>query len=183
MNSFKDVSQAHWAYEYVEKLHDLQIVNGNADGNFYPDASVTRAEFAQMMKKAMGLERTEEVSFTDVNSDDWYYDAVVCLAGTGLIKGYEDNSFKPNDKITREDMAVILFRAISYIGNEWSDGNSVNFTDKEMVSEYAVEAVERISNLGLLNGFPDGSFGPFLPAARAEVAAVIYRALDTFRRE
>lgn len=180
---FSDVPTEHWAYTYIEKLADLAVVNGSDDGNFYPDQSVTRAEFAQMLTKTMQLQQNGEAEFSDVAEDAWYYHAVTCMASQGLVKGYEDGTFRPDANITREEMAVILDRAVLMQGIEISPETEITFTDEDAIADYAADAVKEITSLGLLQGFPDGSFGPGRNATRAEVSAVIFRSLHIFGRE
>ena len=181
--AFADVSAGHWAHTYIEALAALAIVNGGGDGYFYPEQSVTRAQFAQMLWKTMRLEPGGGAVFPDVDAGAWYYDAVTSLAASGLLTGYEDGAFRPDATITREEMAVILHRALTLTGAELPQKATVTFTDESEIAAYAANAVQQVAALGLLTGFPDGTYGPKQNAARAEVTAVLYRSLHMLRRE
>lgn len=107
----------HWAKEEISTLSLQGIIQGYTDGTFHPDQSVTRAELVQLLDRAIGFEGLEKVktgiSFPDVEEDFWGREAIEKAAETGIINGYPDGSFRPNDPVTREELAVIIYRLLS----------------------------------------------------------------------
>ena len=115
---------------------------------------------------------TASINFTDVKPNDWFYDSVKAAYGCGYIQGISNDTFAPNDFVTREDMAVMICR---YLGINYD--KKAQFADLSDISDYAEEAVYTLAQAGIMNGFEDNSFGPQKSALRAEVSSVIVRAL------
>lgn len=172
-NLFGDLRLEHWAYSSVETLVTAGIVSGDSDGNFYPDRTVTREEFAKMLLCAASGEINTglENSFIDVGADTWYKDYILSAQKAGIINGISDNVFGVGSGITRQDAAVMLVRAARDI----TEPSGVRFADDEEIAEYAAEAVYTARKLGLMNGYADHSFQPLNRMTRAEAAAVICR--------
>ena len=166
---FWDLPKSHWAYASVNSMADKGIISGYEDGSFAPSASITRAEFATMAVKAFGLSSGSS-SFDDVASGAWYERYVGAAYTAGIISGY-DGRFRPQDNISRQDAALIIYRAL---GLEKAGG--VAFADSVSISEYAREAVDTLSAVGILNG-SDGYFYPQNTITRAEAAQLFYEAL------
>ena len=114
--------------------------------------------------------------FADVSSDNWSATYIASAKANGLIKGVSENEFAPLSAVTREDIAVILYRATLLAGKTY-ETKKENFTDFDDVSDYAKEAVAYMAGTGIINGFEDGSFNPKAPATRAQAAKLIYEAL------
>jgi len=178
---FSDVDASHWANSAIEAMAARGIVQGDGEGNFYPQAQVTRAEFIQMAARAFewGDSRTA-ASFKDVSPSDWYYDAVASAASLGIVTGRPDGFFGAADPISRQEMAVILFRIAEFSGIALDDGTSgvsseAAFTDSDAVAGYAAEAVTNMAKSGILQGTGNGQFEPQAAATRAEAAVIIYR--------
>src|SRR5690606_11235384 len=118
--TFPDVA-AHWGKGYVESVANKLIVEGYEDGTFGPDRSITRAEFATVIVRALGLSSKKgTASFSDVKSGDWFANAVAVAAEAGIVKGYEDGTFQPNKVITREELAAMVVRASAFAGKDLS---------------------------------------------------------------
>ena len=100
--------KGHWAESAITSWQDKGLIAGYEDRTFKPDKSVTRAEFASMVNKALGLTEKGTVPFTDVQSGSWYYDAISIAVKAGYCSGYEDGTFKPNATITRAEAAVMI---------------------------------------------------------------------------
>lgn len=100
----------HWSEQYVEYGVEHGYINGYPDGSFKPDASVTRAEFATMLNSAVGITQKAEISFFDVEENDWFYPEIQKAVYAGYVAGYEDGSFLAQNNITRQEAAVILSR-------------------------------------------------------------------------
>ncbi len=172
---FSDMNEASWAEEYVNKLYEKEIISGDGDGRFRPNDSLSRAEFVKMLVVAAKLQKAEsEMNFDDVQSDDWYYDYVLAAVSNGIVSGISENLFGAGNKLTRQDMVVLLYRTIGESDSE----TSLSFTDSEEIADYAKDAVSALSGMGVVSGFEDGTFRPFDEATRAMAAKVICVLLD-----
>ena len=175
---FSDTN-GHWAADVIERMNVLGIVNGFEDGSFRPDETVTRAEFAKMMITALGkkitLTAAEGEVFADVQPQDWYYDYVKSASAERIVMGY-DGRFAPNDAVTREDAAVMLYRCMQKLGEYTADGEP-SYADADSISQYAHGAVAVLTQYGILTG--DGNmFRPGDGMTRAEVAAMTARFIE-----
>ncbi|MDY7993129.1 S-layer homology domain-containing protein [Paenibacillus polymyxa] len=138
-----------------------------------------------MLVRVLGLERTDRTltSFDDVQPESWYADSVRTAAAAGLINGYTDGSFRPDTPVSREELAVIIERALRFVGNteentrEVSESISVSLSDAQEISTWAAPAVKTLSGLGIMKGDEKGRFGPATSVTRAETAAVLSRTL------
>ncbi|WP_168120914.1 S-layer homology domain-containing protein [Paenibacillus sp. HB172176] len=189
--SFADMT-GHWARADVEELASMLLVNGVADEQFAPQQPVTRAEFAAMLTRSLGL-AGGEASFLDVAEEDWFSATVGSAAKFGLVQGFEDGSFRPHDSITREQMAVMIDRALQWIADQAeqlpilsqasvvspvSTANLLSrFADADQISGWASVAMASIVDAGILQGTPDGMLAPSAQATRAEAAAMLARML------
>ncbi|MEK0312618.1 S-layer homology domain-containing protein [Cohnella sp. 56] len=179
--SFADLSKAAWAQEAIEALAARQIAKGTGADKFEPARAVTRAEFLQLLLEALDLkDASAKASFNDVKADAWYYGAVATGAKLGIVKGRADGTFGASDTITREDMAVMLSRAFALVGTKQGAGSATGkaFADQGDIAGYALDAVNELSQAGLINGFTDGKFAPKGQATRAQAAQVIYKLLQ-----
>jgi hypothetical protein len=177
VSAFSDLSSAEWAKEAITSLYNNGIINGKTASTFAPNDDITRAEFAKIVVKAFGLEDTSANTseFSDVSPSDWYYTSVASAYNSGIIKGYENGEFGVNDKITRQDMAVIIYRAAQAAGKSITavkDG--VIFDDAAGISTYAAEAVDALQKAGVINGMTETTFAPKSTATRAQAAQMIY---------
>jgi len=165
----------HYSMEAVKYLSDKKIINGYGDGTFRPDNFVTRAEFAKMICSAFLIEGENEVSFSDVNKSDWYYDSITNLAAQGILLG-DGTLFRPNELIMRQDAALIISRILSYFGFEYEKDSTV-FADDAYISDYAEDAVSKMKNAGIVvgNGL---NFNPLSDITRGEAAVLVYRAFN-----
>lgn len=175
---FSDLKDTHWAYSDIKRLTANQIINGLPDGSFNPDGYVTRAEFAKMATLIMKYRLNEDykLTFTDVAETDWFAPYVSMATENGLIKGYPGNKFMPYNNITRQEMAVIVVRAL---GNKakLASFSDMFFLDRDKIAEYAKDSVAIIKASGLLDWIKGDSFNPTANTTRAEAAAILYRLL------
>lgn len=171
---------AHWAQEAIETLADRMIVQGATADSFEPNRTITRAEFASLITRVLGLSPAQAGNgFNDVSMDAWYASSIAAAVEAGLINGYVNDSFKPNQTISREEMGVIIYRAMAYTGYEAAtDGSNGAFTDAAEIQAWASDAVEQLVQNGILTGNADGAFNPAGKATRAESAAMLNRLLD-----
>jgi len=176
---FTDVPNDHWAYEYIDALTKDGVIS-KAD-NYRPSDLVTREEFVKLIVAAIGAEADDEsdVTFSDSDKNAWYHPFISAAYSKGIVTGNADGSFGIGKSITRQDAAVMLYRAIA---KKREIDNMLIFTDSDTVSVYASEAVAYLANERILNGYEDGSFRPFNNLTRAESAKIIY-ILSTIAKE
>lgn len=179
--TFKDL-KGHWAQKEIELLANKLIVDGQPDGGFAPDHTITRAEFSALLVRALGLpELIVDERFIDVKTSNWYAGAVGAAQQAGLIDGFEGGTFRPNASITREQMAVMIARAITYAGQTKQSDNTgelQKFTDGADISEWAVHAVEQLVGISIIQGLGDTTFAPQANATRAQSAVMLKRLLQ-----
>ncbi|MBQ7108737.1 MAG: S-layer homology domain-containing protein [Clostridia bacterium] len=169
---FPDMAGALWANEAVTALKQRNIICGDEYGNFNPDNNVTRAEFIKMAVLATGIELADTTdSFSDVSPYDWFYTYVNAAKAESLIIGDDNNLFRPYELISRQDMAVILYRAY---GADSAEKLALPFADRSDISDYATEAVAYFYSKGIVKGVGDNIFAPLDNATRAEAAQMIY---------
>lgn len=169
---FSDI-EGHWAEESIKTLASLGAIQGYPDGTFKPSNQMTRAEFITVVVRAFHLEERTGKSFSDT-TNHWAKHAVETAYAHGLIQGYDENHFGPNDAISREQMAVILVRAAKLAEKE--QGKTA-YTDQHKISSWASSAVQIATGHGVITGYPDGSFKPKNKATRAEAVTMIVRTL------
>jgi hypothetical protein len=174
--TFADVgpNAFNWARDPVEILAGAGIIRGVDAHRFEPARPVTRAELTCLLVRGLELDETADAIFVDVPPGAWYAGAVNAAAGTGLVKGFADGTFRPKSYITRQELAALLVRVLDLDGRE--PGKLV-FTDAAAVSDWARNSVAAAAEAGLLGGYPDGTFRPMGRTTRAEAAAVLYRVL------
>ena len=156
-------------------MYENGYVNGISDELFAPDANITRAEFAAMAARILELEDSGYSGvFNDVSEDDWYASSVEAAYAAGIVAG-DNGYFRPNDNITRQEMAVILMRICK---PEDGDLSEPAFADWDQVADWAKEAVAQAVSLGILNGMDDNTFAPGAYATRAQSASVFRRVIE-----
>ncbi|MEK0314248.1 alpha-amylase family glycosyl hydrolase [Cohnella sp. 56] len=179
--SFADVPAGHWAAQAVTSLAAKLIVNGKGEGGYAPAAAVTRAEFAAMLSRALGLKAPDGgATFADVGTGAWYAADVAAAVEAGLVNGRGSDRFAPNERVTREEMAVMLMRAYDYAGGAASEvpgGAGAAFGDADAFSGWATASIARAAEAGLLSGRDSGKFDAKAGLTRAESAQALYRLL------
>ncbi|WP_282940703.1 S-layer homology domain-containing protein [Paenibacillus sp. RC67] len=180
--SFAD-SKGHWAQSYIDLLANKLVIDGVTDTSFEPERNITRAEFAALVVRALGLDQnTGASSFTDVSSTDWFSSVVATAVKAKIIDGYEDNTFRPNQPINREELAAMVVRALAYAGAKpdvssdrqaellakFNDANQIVWAKQELA--VAIEA-------GIVDGMTDTTIAPTKQATRAQSAAMLKRLL------
>ncbi|WP_339825195.1 glycosyl hydrolase 53 family protein [Paenibacillus sp. FSL R7-0163] len=178
---YTDLKAADWATLAIESLTAKGIVQGIGNGIFNPQGEVTRAEFVSMLLSALELKAERGTgSFKDVNLDAWYSSVVITAGKLGVVQGHADGTFGPNDKLSREEMAAISYRALKLVEkvNDQTDVNVISFKDKDLISMYASEGITALAQTGIINGFEDGNFRPQAHTTRAEAAYIILNLLQ-----
>ena len=177
--SFTDI-KGHWAEKEIKKLEDDGIVKGKTGKEFMPDDTITRAEFAALIVRSLDLNPIiYKGSFSDITGNEWFAKEIQAVADSGIMKGDTDGNFRPNDLITRQEMAKTLVNAYRLkTGTIDIPVVEIMFTDQEQIDSWALESVQQATAMGLLKGMDNGSFAPLNSATRAQSATVIYRLLQ-----
>ncbi|MGU3568498.1 S-layer homology domain-containing protein [Paenibacillus sp. D51F] len=179
--SFGDLN-GHWAKSDVELLASKLVVNGAAAGKFAPNSSITRAEFAALLVRSLGLSPdAAAAAFSDVAASDWHAGVVGAAVKAKLTEGFADGSFKPNDTISRQQMAVMIGRAMTFAqGSAAASASSSldGFKDKAGIAGWARASVAQAVDAGIITGMTADSFAPAAKASRAQAAVMLKRFLQ-----
>ena len=176
-SDFRDLMGYGWAEEAISALAERGILTGDGDGLFRPQDSISREEFAAVLVKAFGIEAEKtESKFSDVPGNSWCASYVETAAEAGIVRGIGEGRFGMGEPITRQDMAVMLFRAVQKT-NLTGGETKLTFADAEEIAPYAAEAVTQLSGTGVFGGKENGRFAPLDFTTRAEAAVVIFRIL------
>ncbi|MFC7686944.1 5'-nucleotidase C-terminal domain-containing protein [Ureibacillus sp. GCM10028918] len=172
---FKDVSTSNTHYESILKLSDLGIINGFTDGTYKPKADVTRGQVAQLLAKILKLdtENPKDPGFTDVKKSNGYYGAIAALKEAKIIDGYEDKTFKTNEKVTRAHLAKMISTALKIYPK---NNEALPFTDVKLFND----EIKALYDFGITLGTSKTTFAPNKNVTRGEVASFLYRALDVY---
>lgn len=176
----------HWAKDDVNDMASRLIIDGIGNGSFEPERDITRAEFATIVVKALGVMKpgTGKDAFNDVTKDAWYYDAVSIASEYGIISGYGNGQFGATDKITREQAMTMVARAMKITGLkvEFQAGEVEHllkeFSDSEQAAEWAKESMAACVKAGTVSGKGGKTIAPKDEITRAEVAVIVRRLLQ-----
>ncbi|GKU77790.1 S-layer homology domain-containing protein [Paenibacillus sp. L3-i20] len=181
--TFTDISN-HWAQESINDLASRLVINGADEQRFIPESDITRAEYMAIIIRALGLSSANKtVHFKDVAENTWYHQVVQIGYSYGLVDGFIDGSFKPNEKITRQEAMVILSRAMKLVElNKEIDNTKQqelvgNFSDSEQLASWARQAAALTIEIDVISGYK-GELRPLQNITRAETAAIIQRFLQ-----
>lgn len=173
---FNDVSANDWFASAVDYVTGKGMMNGTADNTFSPKANTTRGMVVTVLYRLENQPSTSAASFTDVASGAYYANAVAWANANGIVSGYGSGKFGPNDKVTREQLAAILYRYAQYKKYDVSGAKSLDgYTDAQSVSSYAVPALQWANAAGVVTGKSGSKLDPKGNATRAEVAAMLMR--------
>lgn len=176
--TFTDVKSDDWFSGAIEFVHKKNLMKGVSDNEFAPNENLSRAMIVTILYRMENEPSASFNKFGDVNADEWYGAAVAWASENGIVNGVSENEFAPNDNLTREQMAAIIYRYIKFKGKDVSVGENTNilsYTDAESVSEYAVEAICYAVGSGLMKGDSETTLNPSGTATRAETATIIMR--------
>ena len=169
---FADVDADDWYAEAVEYVRDHGIMNGTTATTFNPDGITSRGQIAAILYRASGSpEVSGGTAFTDVADTAYYADAVRWASAHGVVTGYGDGTFRPNNPITRQQLAAILWR---YAGSPAPEGGA-DYADEDTISAYASTAVDWARDTGIISGRDGNRFDPNGRAARAQAAVILHR--------
>ncbi len=181
-NSFTDVKKSDWFYTNVEYAVNNKLMNGTTATTFAPSENLTRAMLIAILYRAEGEPAVNKsIPFSDVAVNAYYANAVIWAQQNGIVNGVTENAFAPDNNITREQIAAIMFRFAKYKGYDVSVGESTNilsYTDARDVSEYAVSAMQYAVGSGLMKGKTESTINPLDNATRAEIAAILQRFIE-----
>lgn len=174
---FIDVAPNAWYKDAVQYAYAGGLMTGVSANEFAPDATTTRGMIVSMLARLEGVESANDAGFADV-SDEWYATAVNWAASVGVVNGYEDGTFRPNDAITREQLAAILMNYAAYKGQDVSARASLDaYSDAENVSTWATDTMSWAVAEGYITGMTADTLQPQGSATRAQVAAILERFL------
>lgn len=175
-NTYSDVKKDDWYYNSVKYAYENNLMQGTGSG-FEPDAKMTRAMLVTVLYRLESpTEKSKTSDFTDIEVGAWYEDSVLWAAENGIVSGMSDTEFAPNQELSREQMAVILYRYANSIGiNTDADSNLDKYSDKEEISDWAVDALIWANSVSLINGMDDDKMSPNSSATRAQIATILMR--------
>lgn len=172
---YSDVPEDHWAYNEIKSAGEIGFMSGMGDGTFGLGQNVTRAQFVSMLVRMFGWQQAQGASYSDVAPSAWYYNDVMTASAMGALGN--ETSFRPNDNITREEIAVMLVRALGYdeLAKEFSD-TYLPFNDVSSNKGYISLAYD----FGIVSGKTANSFDPYGTALREEAAAMMMRCYNKY---
>lgn len=176
--AFNDVSANDWFASAVDYVTGKGMMNGTADNTFSPKANTTRGMIVTVLYRLENQPSTSAASFTDVDSGAYYANAVAWANANGIVSGYGSGKFGPNDKVTREQLAAILYRYAQYKKYDVSvgeDTNILSYNDAQSISTYAIPAIQWACGAGVVTGKSGSKLDSKGNATRAEVAAMLMR--------
>lgn len=183
-SNFIDLGSVSWAKDAIESLAGLGIIQGVTETSFAPDRTISKAEFATIVVRAFGLETAPIGSLADVKSDKWYYKNVMIAENLGVISGDSNNRFYPETAITREEICMMLFRALQVTEKNFTihDNSKLErFIDKNNISPASLAGMATLAGEGIIEGLPGNIIGPKYTATRAQAAVFVYRTLSKIR--
>lgn len=173
---FKDVREDSWYANAVDYVSAAGYMKGTSKDAFSPGEDVTRAMFVTILSRVARAQTDNTVSaFGDVAANQYYSGAIEWAAEKEIVNGVGGGLFAPYRSITRQDLAVMLYRFVNAMGYELSAGESRTYTDEAAISAYAADAVRFVTSTGLFAGYQDGSFRPKATATRAQTAVIVMR--------
>ncbi len=175
---FTDVSVDAWFYDAVKAVYEAELMGGVSDTEFAPDVNMNRAMLVTMLYRLEGSPEVETAVsdvFTDCADGEWYADAVIWANANGIVEGRSETEFAPNDTMTRQEMAAILYRYEVFKGAEEVEAAELEYADADAIADWAESAVVYCTDAGLMSGVSDTEFAPAGSATRAMGATVLMR--------
>jgi hypothetical protein len=174
---YTDLDTSKWYHEAVDYVLNKGIMEGYSDDIFAPNTALTRAQMAMILYRIAGKPEVSETEspFTDVPENKWYTEAVIWAASAGIVEGFGDDTFRPDDNISRQDLVLMIWR---YENKPAATQTSLDFPDAAQVSSYAEAALLWAGETGIVQGDDYGKLNPKNNATRAEAATMIMRYLE-----
>lgn len=177
---FTDVNENDWYYDAVKYVYANGLMSGVSDTTFAPNANTTRGMIVTVLYRMENQPNvTIDNSFKDVKSTDYYGNAIYWAKQNNIVSGYNSTTFAPNDNITREQMAAILYRYAAYKGYSVDKTSDLsNFNDTSNISNYALTPIKWAVSSGLISGMGDSTISPLGNASRAQIATILMRFIE-----
>lgn len=173
---FTDVTEKDWFFDAVEYVYENGMMSGTGNNKFSPNTTTTRGMIVTILHRMEGTPTAAGAAFSDVPEGQWYTAAVAWASANSIVNGYGNDKFGPNDTITREQMAAILYRYVQYKGyDDAINGDISSFADGSKVSKFAVDAMNWAIGAGLISGVGNNTLAPTGSATRAQVATILMR--------
>lgn len=178
--TFTDVAASDWYYDAVEYVQTNGLMNGTGDGAFSPNALMTRGMIVTILHRMEGCPHAPSSRFVDVPAASYCADAAAWASAEGIVTGYDDGTLRPNDPVTRQQLAVILLRYCRYKGYDTDHRAALSsYEDAEAISDYARSAMQWAVGAGLMEGVSDRTLAPNGHATRGQAAALLMRLCTT----
>ena len=175
-NPFRDVAPGAWYEEAVRYVYEAGLMQGTTGTTFSPGRTSNRGQITAILHRLEGSPRAGTPPFTDVAADSYCADAVAWAEKNNIVRGFEDGTFRPEGRITRQQLAAILFRYLEHRGADTAGRADLSrFSDTAAVADYAREAMAWAVSAGLLQGRSDGTLDPAGSATRAQTAVILQR--------
>lgn len=178
--TFGDLDKVSWAKHAIEVLASRDVIKGTSEGKFSPDESITRADFILLLVKTLGISADFDRNFEDVQPGDYYYEALGIAKKLGITYGTGNNRFNPGDKISRQDIMVMVSKALQVADKKFEIEGAAglgNYLDADSISAYALNSVAALLREGIIKG-SGNSIKPKENATRAETAVIMYKLLN-----
>ncbi len=177
---FTDVNENDWYYDAVKYVYVNGLMSGVSDTTFAPNANTTRGMIVTVLYRMENQPNvTIDNSFNDVKSTDYYGNAIYWAKQNNIVSGYNSTTFAPNDNITREQIAAILYRYAAYKGYSVDKTSDLsNFNDTSNISNYALTPIKWAVSSGLISGMGDSTISPIGNASRAQIATILMRFIE-----
>lgn len=184
--TFKDIREDFWAKPYIDELSRQRIMIGKTVDCFKPEENVKRGELCAVIARAFDIKKERsKMTFKDIRENHWAKEYIEALANQGIVKGYSDGTFKPDQAVSREEMASIIERLYYYLGKtpvQIVQGRT-DFIDDKEIANWAIDAVKSVHQLEIMSGTPYHKFLPKQSATRAEVAKIIVTLLKVVNQK
>ena len=175
-----------WYYESILSVYENGLMNGITDTLFEPDMDITRGMFVTILHRMEGEPAANtKYTFEDVDADAYYADAVAWASENGIVSGFSETEFSPDENITREQMTKIILGYYTYKGEgpEGAWAIRLDYTDLDKISDWAMDSVMFATMKGIIEGNDDGSFNPQGNTTRAQAAAVVGRIYEQVHQQ
>ena len=178
--TFADVKKSEWYYDAVKYVVEKGLFNGVSETDFAPNSPLTRAMLVTVLYRAEEQPEIESKKvFSDVAEGEYYSDAVIWAFENGIVSGVSETEFMPDNNITREQIAAIIYRYAKFKGLDTTVATEAEYADKDMISSWAGDAVAFLRSANIMTGTPENKFIPRANATRAEAAATLQRFFET----
>lgn len=167
---------ASWMDPYLNQMKEWGVMKGDANGNLHGERAITRAEFVVMLNRAFGYQEMGANPFTDVPDDAWYADDIRISYKAGCLQGTSATTASPNAPVTREQAVALVGRSLRLKN---TPGSTQDYRDENRISTWGRGVIRQATDMGLINGYPDGTFRPQAPISRGQAATVLSNAIGT----